>query len=240
VRLLFVRVSLSGRYLLAGLLFAAGIAAGSLPAASTASLQACGGTCCLAVREPCNERAVITLLEPAQYRRTPWKNGGGVTVDIAVATDKDVDIWRLGRTPIVAAGPFSDYSGFDRVQVLVAGSGLVLKTPEGEIDVRQPFRPVRFAGETPIVSELEAGPVEVVNLIGNRARVRIDIGVLDEGRSFRLRPGMHIVYNPLGESALDVDGTRHVLTGDHGLRLGPGDATVLVGRGGCLLVASIT
>jgi len=26
---------------------------------------------------------VITLLDPAGYLRTPWKNGGGTTVDIA-------------------------------------------------------------------------------------------------------------------------------------------------------------
>ncbi|MDP1840786.1 MAG: HutD family protein [Reyranella sp.] len=177
----------------------------------------------------------VTLLDPTQYITTPWKNGGGVTVDIAV----EGNVWRLGRTPIVAAGPFSDYSGFHRVQEQVAGRGLVLKTPTGEIDVRQPFRPVRFAGETPIVSRLESGPVEVVNLIGNRAKVRIDIVVLDEGRSLRLGPGTHIVYNPLGKSALDIDGTRHVLEGDHSLRLAPGDDTVLAGRGGCLLVASI-
>lgn len=181
----------------------------------------------------------ISRLDPTQYVTTPWRNGGGVTVDIAVVIDKDGDVWRFGRTPIVAPGPFSDYRGFDRAQVLVAGSGLVLKTPDGEIDVRQPFRPVRFAGETPVVSRLEAGPVEVVNLIGNRAKVRIDLRVLDEDRSLRLGPGTHIVYNPLGESALDVGGTRHVLAGDHGLRLETADATVLAGRGGCLLVASI-
>lgn len=227
----FVRVSRFCRGLLAGLLLAAAIAAGSLPAFA--------GPCCRAIGQPCNERAVISLLEPGQYRHTPWKNGGGVTVDIAIVSDKDGDVWRLGRTPIVAAGPFSDYSGFDRVQVLVAGSGLVLETPDGEIDVRESFRPVRFAGETPIVSRLEVGPVEVVNLIGNRAKVQIGIEVLDDGRSLHLRSGTHIVYNPLGRSALDVDGTRHVLPSDHGLRLASGDATVLTGRGGCLLVASI-
>ena len=247
MRFHFVRIAMSARgsvrCLLAGLFFAAAIAAGSLPAVAgprPLSLQAGGGTCCLALRQPCNERAVITLLEPGQYHRTPWRNGGGVTVDIAVVTDKDGDVWRFGRTPIVAAGPFSDYRGFDRVQALVAGSGLVLATPDGEIDVRQPFRPVRFAGETPIVSRLEAGPVEVVNLIGHRAKVRIDLRVLDEDRSLRLGPGTHIVYNPLGESTLDVDGARHVLAGDHALRLETTVATVLAGHGGCLLVASIT
>lgn len=182
----------------------------------------------------------IEPLDPSGYRHTPWKNGGGVTVDIVLVTDKDAEVWRFGRTPIVQPGPFSDYSGFDRVQVLVAGSGLVLKTPDGEIDVREPFRPVRFAGETPIVSRLEAGPVEVVNLIGNRAKVRVDIKVLDEDRSLRLGPGTHIVYNPLGNSALDVASARHLLAGDHGLRLEAADGTVLLGQGGCLLVASIT
>lgn len=190
-----------------------------------------------------HDRAVTALriepLDPSGYRHTPWKNGGGVTVDIVLVTDKDAEVWRFGRTPIVQSGPFSDYTGFDRVQVLVAGSGLVLKTPDGEIDVREPFRPVRFAGETPIVSRLEAGPVEVVNLIGNRAKVQVDIKVLDEGRSLRLGPGTHIVYNPLGDSAFDIDGARQLLPSDHGLRLEAADGTVLAGRGGCLLVASI-
>ncbi|HEX9327417.1 MAG TPA: HutD family protein, partial [Reyranella sp.] len=53
----------------------------------------------------------------------------------------DGDVWRFSRTPIAVAGPFSDYSGFDRLQVVVTGSGLVLQTPTGEIDVRRPFRP---------------------------------------------------------------------------------------------------
>ena len=118
--------------------------------------------------------STIRRLDPAQYRRSPWKNGGGTTVDIAGQDD----IWRFGRTPITAPGPFSDYIGFNRVQVLVAGRGLVLVTPDGEIDVRTPFKPVRFKGETPIKSRLEAGPVEVVNLIGKRSDVAIDLVVL--------------------------------------------------------------
>jgi environmental stress-induced protein Ves len=183
--------------------------------------------------------ARITPLDPDQYLTTPWKNGGGVTVDIAVASDAAGEIWRFGRTPIVAAGAFSDYAGFDRLQVLVAGSGLVLKTRGGEIDVREPFRPVRFAGETPIESRLEAGPVEVVNLIGDRARVRIDLKVLDAGSTRRVEPGTHIVYNPLGRGSLEIDGTRHLLAVDHALRIEAATSTVLAGKSGCLLVASI-
>lgn len=179
---------------------------------------------------------MITLLDPVSYRRTPWKNGGGTTVDIAFSGES----WRFGRTPIVEPGPFSDYSGYDRVQALVAGSGLVLETPQGEIDVRQPFRPVRFAGETPIVSRLEAGPVEVVNLIGARAEVSIDMVVLDEAHTLNLQPGIHIAYNPRGEAAVAVQGNERALGEDYALRLQLAGPTRLTGLTGCLLVASIT
>jgi environmental stress-induced protein Ves len=49
-------------------------------------------------------------LDPQSYRRTPWKNGGGVTVDIADATRRGRAgrwsgmLWRFGRTRIVAPG----------------------------------------------------------------------------------------------------------------------------------------
>ena len=55
----------------------------------------------------------MTQLDPAAYRRTPWKNGGGVTVDIADAYMPGGEpgswsgmLWRLGRTEIVVPGPF--------------------------------------------------------------------------------------------------------------------------------------
>lgn len=179
---------------------------------------------------------MITLLTPADYLRTPWKNGGGTTVDIAFSGD----VWRFGRTPIVQPGPFSDYAGYDRVQVLVSGSGLVLETPAGEIDVRQPFRPVRFTGETPIVSRLEAGPVEVVNLIGARAQVKVDIAILDEGRTLLLKPGTHIAYSPHGDATVSVGDDRRGLASDHALRLDINEAVRVSSRIGCLLVGSIT
>ena len=183
---------------------------------------------------------MITLLDPAGYRRTTWKNGGGTTVDIAVRMDGDAEVWRFGRTPIVQPGPFSDYTGFDRVQALVAGSGLVLETPDSEIDVRQPFRPVRFTGETPITSRLEAGPVEVVNLIGRREQVRIEMDVLDEGRTIVLRPGTHIAYTPHGDTRLAIQGNERKLAADYALRVDTDVTMRLTGVTGCLLVASVT
>ena len=101
----------------------------------------------------------------------------------------------------------------------MAGSGLVLQTPAGEIDVRQPFRPVRFAGETPIVSRLESGPVEVVNLLGDRSQVRLDLAVLEAGQTRGVGPGLHIAYCPGGRARLLIDDQAHNLEADGGLRI---------------------
>ena len=178
----------------------------------------------------------ITPLKPEDYRRIPWKNGGGVSVDIAVGDD---EAWRFGRTPITTDGPFSDYSGFDRLQVLIAGNGLVLQTPTGEIDVRRPFRPVRFAGETPIVSRLEVGPVEVINLIGRRDRVQLDLHVLDEGRSRGLGAGLHIAYCPGSRAILRLEGRDHDLPADGGLRIEEFDGVVAC-LAGVIVLGSVT
>ncbi len=180
-------------------------------------------------------QAVIAPLDPSRYLRTPWKNGGGVTIDIAF----DGDVWRFSRTPITVAGPFSDYTGFDRMQVLVAGSGLVLQTPAGDIDVRRPFEPVRFAGETPIVSRLEAGPVEVINLMGDRSRVRIDLFVVSANTTRRLGPGLHIAYCPTGRATLKLEGEEHDLQADGGLRIEETNGTVATCSAGRIVMGSV-
>jgi environmental stress-induced protein Ves len=189
----------------------------------------------------------ITALDPAGYRRSPWKNGGGVTVDIADACRDGAApgawegmIWRFGRTAITTAGPFSDLSGYDRVQVVIAGQGLVLVAPDHEIDVRTPFVPVRFAGETRIVSRLEAGPVEVVNLIGDRLAVRLDMRVLEAGQALHLAAGTHIAYCPAGAAVLGCRQEQYELAQDHALRLVFAVESPISCAKGRLLIASAT
>lgn len=179
---------------------------------------------------------MITLIDPSRYRRTPWKNGGGITVDIA----EEGDVWRFGRTPITEAGPFSDYAGFDRLQVLVAGRGLVLETPDGEIDVRTPFKPVRFSGDTTVTSRLEAGPVEVVNLIGDRTKVKLALAVLGERSMLGVDAGTHLVYAPHGAASLEVDGIPQDLALDHCLRVETAGPTMIACIGGVILLGSVT
>jgi environmental stress-induced protein Ves len=162
------------------------------------------------------EKDRISRLNPSSYRRTPWKNGGGVTVDIADAYAPGAEpgswtgmLWRLGRTQIVTPEPFSDLSGFDRILTVIGGRGLVLEI-EGStaLDVREPFRPVRFRGEDKIMSRLEAGPVAVLNLIADREHT-IDVAILRGGETHALSAAINIAYaledSVVGEHALKAD-----------------------------------
>ena len=165
----------------------------------------------------------LTRLDPQTYRRTPWKNGGGVTIDIADAYALGATpgswsgmLWRLGRTQIVTPGPFSDLSGFDRILTVIGGQGLVLEIEGGAaLDVRAPFAPVRFRGEDRIMSCLEAGPVAVLNLISDRQH-DIDVAILTGGKH-ALNAAITIVY-ALEASAVTIDGADHALAVDAALR----------------------
>jgi len=153
-----------------------------------------------------------TLLKSEDYTRSPWKNGGGIFTDIAdahragaPAKDWDSLLWRFASTPIVAPGPFSYMPGIDRLQMVVGGHGLVLKSPTQDFDEREPFTTVRFTGEMEIVTALEAGPVEVVNLMARRGAAEIELLALREPGERLLSAGTHLVYAVSGDCSIRLN-----------------------------------
>jgi uncharacterized protein len=157
--------------------------------------------------------ALITSLPQSGFRRAPWKNGGGVSLVFAelrapeaAPDDWSGVIWQFGRTTISAPTPFSDLSGYDRLQTVISGRGLVLETNAGEVDLREPLRVVRYDGALKIMTRLESGPVEVVNLMGRRDRVALEMHVIEVGGSLDLKEGTVILYAPGGQVEAEVDG----------------------------------
>jgi environmental stress-induced protein Ves len=170
---------------------------------------------------------ILERLDPAAYRHVPWKNGGGVTTDIAAEYRPDAEpgswegtIWRLSRTRIEKPGPFSDLAGYDRLLAVIDGSGLVLH-PKGRppLDVRKPFQAVRFAGEWPIDSELTEGPVGVLNLLADRTKIAIDLSFVTAPGQATL-PAAHSIVLALLPTRARLD-----------------SETVSIGRNGAISVA---
>jgi len=165
---------------------------------------------------------------PADYRQQPWKNGAGLTVELAVfpaGAGLDNFDWRISRARVGSAGPFSAFPGIDRSLALLSGPGLRLHS-EG----LAPFTLAadgciwRFAGETPVNADLLDGhEVEDFNVMTRRGRYqqRVSHHALAAGEMLPL--------------ASDGDATRfvHCVTG----RLRAGD-DVLAAAESLLLTAA--
>jgi len=187
-----------------------------------------------------------TLLKSEDYTRSPWKNGGGIFTDIADAhrpgtTTKDWDslLWRFASTPIVAPGPFSHMPGIDRLQMVIGGRGLVLKAPGQEFDEREPFTTVRFTGEMEIVTELEAGPVEVVNLMARRGAAEIELVALKAPDDRPLRAGTHLLYAARGDCSVRLDGDDFAISNENTLKVELTGPSTLVLVSGLVVLGSI-
>jgi uncharacterized protein len=113
----------------------------------------------------------------------PWKNGGGVTREIACvpagAALEDFD-WRVSIAQIGASGPFSAFPGVDRVITLLDGAGVHLRSRDGAIEHRldTPLAPFAFSGEAAVDAELLAGECHDLNVMTRRGTCRAQVQVL--------------------------------------------------------------
>ena len=187
-----------------------------------------------------------TLLTPEDYTRSPWKNGGGIFTDIAgawraeaAAKDWNSLLWRFASTPIVAPGPFSHMPGIDRLQMVVNGRGLVLKSPTQEFDEREPFTTVRFTGEMEIVTALEDGPVEVVNLMARRGAAEIELVALMDPGTRQLAAGTHLIYAARGDCRVRLDGAEFSLSHEDTLKVELDAASQLALVSGLAVLGSV-
>lgn len=132
-------------------------------------------------------REVVHLRE-RDSRRVAWKNGRGVTDELALwpadASFERGDFdWRVARAAIDAAGPFSSFPGFERVLVATAGDGLVLEHGNAAARARvRRLEPYRFSGDWETAAALTSGRVEDLNVLARRGRCAVEVEALRLGR----------------------------------------------------------
>lgn len=132
---------------------------------------------------------------------TAWKNGGGVTHEIA--TDAPDWGWRISVAEVASDGPFSRFDGMARILTVIMGAGLDLHHAGGVIAAR-PMKPVAFSGDMAIDCHRVAGLVHDFNVIYDPMRFVARVAVLQGAVNFGasslgvLRPeGFHLGAGPL-------------------------------------------
>ena len=153
------------------------------------------------------EAMVIGLEE---QRRMPWKNGGGITTEIAIApvaaAVDDFD-WRLSVAEVARSGPFSPFPGCQRTIALLDGAGMTLEFADGRRHELAPMQPWTFDGAAAVEGTLAHGPVRDLNLICARHRASGSMRALaspgEQGVVLELNAPIAFVVCVAG--ALDID-----------------------------------
>jgi uncharacterized protein len=111
----------------------------------------------------------MEIIRFADLRPQPWRNGGGVTRELAShplaasAQDGAWD-WRVSIADIAKAGDFSVFPGMERVLTVIDGE-LLLLTVDGSEHPLEKYRPFRFSGEAAASGALPTGDIRDLNVI---------------------------------------------------------------------------
>lgn len=99
----------------------------------------------------------------------PWRNGGGRTRELLAWPSADDWLVRVSVAEIEADGPFSAFEGVDRSFAVLAGAGVVLSLPRGEVRLHAGDPALAFLGEEAPLCRLIAGPTRDLNLMTRRS-----------------------------------------------------------------------
>jgi len=177
-----------------------------------------------------------TVLRSANYRRMPWKNGGGETVEIAVSPEgstlSDFD-WRISMATVAMDGPFSIFAGIDRTLSILDGNGMSLTIDgDGPVLLTQGSAPLAFPADVAVAAALGDGPITDLNVMTRRAGLRHWVEKVDVDSTATAHPPTPTWIFLCHQGSVAVE-----WNGEHA-DLGPKDALLLEGAEGIDVVVS--
>lgn len=150
--------------------------------------------------------APLRIVRANALKAAPWKNGGGVTREVAaypVGASLDAFVWRVSVADVERPGPFSRFAGVDRTLVLLAGQGMRLVEPDGTTHALfEPLSMARFDGEVALDAQLAGGATRDFNLMVRRDRARAELRVWQGPGRHTLDADVALLFCARG--ALDV------------------------------------
>lgn len=108
----------------------------------------------------------MRIIRFADLHQTSWKNGNGITREIAEVRIGNEIVWRLSIADVGVNGLFSKYEGLNRILTVIEGKGMELISPLQTLQANF-AEPVSFDGGLEIQSRLKQGFLRDFNLIYN-------------------------------------------------------------------------
>jgi environmental stress-induced protein Ves len=130
------------------------------------------------------------IIRAADMQPQPWKNGMGVTREVArfpADAGSDDFVWRVSVAEVNSAAPFSTFPDIDRQIVLLDGGGFIM-TLDGKQQhaLTTPLQPFAFSGEAQVEVAMAGGATRDFNLMVRRTQANGRVEVITG-------PGSHVM-----------------------------------------------
>jgi environmental stress-induced protein Ves len=150
------------------------------------------------------------LLRAAERIAQPWKNGGGVTREVAVwpqGAGLDDFLWRVSIAEVASAGPFSRFDGIDRTLAILEGR-MALAFEDRAVELDTVSTPFAFPGDVACSGTPIGGAVIDLNVMTRRGWVRASVertaeGLAGNGKTLVVVPAAAILRAGSYEQALE-------------------------------------
>lgn len=140
---------------------------------------------------------MIRVLRAADRVAAPWKNGGGVTREVAIWPERasfgDFD-WRVSIADVREAGPFSKFENIDRTILILQGR-LALTVEDRTVELHTGSAPFAFPGDAACSGTPVGGAVMDLNVMTRRGRWTADVERI-EGNLHAHAKGQALIVAP--------------------------------------------
>ncbi|MBO1268887.1 HutD/Ves family protein [Arthrobacter cavernae] len=152
----------------------------------------------------------MEIIRFAEIRPEPWRNGGGVTRELAsspqaASSQDDAWDWRVSIAEVSKAGDFSAFPGMERVITVIDGELLLLTVDGGEHPLEK-YRPFRFSGDAASGGALPTGDIRDLNVIAKKGAYKGHTAIIELSKK-----RAHPVFE--GQLAILLEGKASVVPG---------------------------
>lgn len=119
----------------------------------------------------------MLVLFSRDYVRMPWKNGGGETIEVAIApggASLEDFAWRVSMAKVPESGSFSSFPDVDRTLVVLDGEMIVHVKSRADVRLRALSNPYCFPGDVPTRATV-LKPVTDLNVMTRRGVCSVDL-----------------------------------------------------------------
>ena len=186
----------------------------------------------------------MRIIAPAFFRKGLWKNGRGVSWDIATQPSvRGAEFgWRLSIAEISEDCAFSLYGPVDRVFTLIEGAGVDLVVNSRRIHVSECFKPVAFACDVSTNCALLDGRCRALNLFTARGEwdASAEVIAIPDIIDIDAKGGTALLFALKADTSIAANGTVSVLCAGEAMVIA-GDAGIIsaAARGSLLYVARL-